>query len=914
MSAAGPDLLTADPLAASTGVVSPAAHQALRADIRRLSTLLGATIAHHGGQELLELVEEVRRRVRDDRDGVGALLAELDAGTAVAVTRAFSQYFQLANVAEQRHRSRELRNLRPPDRRPLRVVMERLAAEVPDRAEVEAVLARLQLRPVFTAHPTESSRQSVLAILRRVAEGLERDSPDEELGALVDLLWQTDEIRPGRPTVADEARGIVWYLEQLGERTVPDLVGEYEREARAVGFAVPAQARPLVLGSWVGGDRDGNPNVTPAVTREVLELHVDRVLRVHAEIVERLIGELSISSRVVGVSEELRASLARDRRVLPEVHDRFVRLNEHEPYRLKLSYVRARLEGTRARVAERRPHVPGRDYLGAAGYVADLAVLDRSLREHLGGRIADGTLARALRAARALGLHLAELDIREHGAKHHAALGALLDTVGELDRPYAELDRAERTTVLSRELMNPRPLVRRHYGVPEAARQVLATFDLLHDVQHEFGQDAARTYIVSMCQGVDDMLAAAVLAREAYMVELHSEPRSSVDLVPLFETVEELSRAGALLDELLSDPGYRRHVRNRGDLQEVMLGYSDSNKGAGITTSQWEIHRAQRQLRDVAARHGVRLRLFHGRGGSVGRGGGPAGEAVASSPFGTVDATMKLTEQGEVISDKYSLPALAHDNLEILLAAVLEATLLHQASRWPADVLARWDEAMTCVSDAARAAYQALVKTPGLPEFFAAATPVDELSRLNVGSRPARRPGAGGLDDLRAIPWVFGWTQTRMVVPGWFGLGSGLRVARAAGYGPVLAEMREWAFFANLLGNVEMTLAKTDLRIAQSYVSRLVDPDLHVILDVIAVEHESTHTEVLRLTGAPALLARRPVLRRTLAVRSAYLEPLHALQVELLARRREVDEPDADLQRALLLTINGIAVGMRNTG
>jgi phosphoenolpyruvate carboxylase len=792
--------------------------------------------------------------------------------------------------------------------------MERLAAEVPDRAEVEAVLARLQLRPVFTAHPTESSRQSVLAILRRVAEGLERDSPDEELGALVDLLWQTDEIRPGRPTVADEARGIVWYLEQLGERTVPDLVGEYEREARAVGFAVPAQARPLVLGSWVGGDRDGNPNVTPAVTREVLELHVDRVLRVHAEIVERLIGELSISSRVVGVSEELRASLARDRRVLPEVHDRFVRLNEHEPYRLKLSYVRARLEGTRARVAERRPHVPGRDYLGAAGYVADLAVLDRSLREHLGGRIADGTLARALRAARALGLHLAELDIREHGAKHHAALGALLDTVGELDRPYAELDRAERTTVLSRELMNPRPLVRRHYGVPEAARQVLATFDLLHDVQHEFGQDAARTYIVSMCQGVDDMLAAAVLAREAYMVELHSEPRSSVDLVPLFETVEELSRAGALLDELLSDPGYRRHVRNRGDLQEVMLGYSDSNKGAGITTSQWEIHRAQRQLRDVAARHGVRLRLFHGRGGSVGRGGGPAGEAVASSPFGTVDATMKLTEQGEVISDKYSLPALAHDNLEILLAAVLEATLLHQASRWPADVLARWDEAMTCVSDAARAAYQALVKTPGLPEFFAAATPVDELSRLNVGSRPARRPGAGGLDDLRAIPWVFGWTQTRMVVPGWFGLGSGLRAARAAGYGPVLAEMREWAFFANLLGNVEMTLAKTDLRIAQSYVSRLVDPDLHVILDVIAVEHESTHTEVLRLTGAPALLARRPVLRRTLAVRSAYLEPLHALQVELLARRREVDEPDADLQRALLLTINGIAVGMRNTG
>ncbi|MHA6796945.1 phosphoenolpyruvate carboxylase [Pseudonocardia bannensis] len=917
-----PEPPATDSVAAHAGVVSESEHEALRADIRRLSTMLGRTVSHQGGAELLELVEEVRRLSRAAVDGdddahaeITRLLSGLDAGTAVTLARAFSQYFQLANIAEQVHRSRELRTLRPPGDR-LRTLMQRLAAEA-DRDEVQAVLARTELRPVFTAHPTESSRQSVLATLRRVADALDRGASDDELAALIDLLWQTDEIRPGKPTVADEARAIGWYMEQLGRQAVPDLLAGFDAEATAAGFEVPSSARPLVLGTWVGGDRDGNPNVTPAVSAETMQLYADRALRIHLDLVDALVSELSVSTRVVGVSEELRGSLARDRRALPEVYDRYIRLNAHEPYRLKLSYIQARLENTRTRLAEGSPHVEGRDYLGSAGHLADLEVMDRSLRAHLGERIARGTLARAIRSARALGLHLAALDVREHSDAHHEALAALYARLGGEGTPYAELDREGRTALLSRELAGGRPLAARHGDLPEPADRVMATFDMLHDAQHRYGEEAASTYIVSMAKGADDLLAVAVLAREAGMVDL-SEPtgRSSVDLVPLFETVEELSRAGTLLDELLSDPGYRRHVRQRGDLQEVMLGYSDSNKGAGITSSQWEIHRAQRQLRDVAARYGVRLRLFHGRGGSVGRGGGPSGQAVAASPFGTVDATMKLTEQGEVISDKYSLPALARDNLEITLAATLDATLLHQSARWPAATLARWDETMTVVSDAARAAYRKLVESPGLPEFFAAATPVDELGRLNVGSRPSRRPGHGTptLDDLRAIPWVFGWTQTRMVVPGWYGLGSGLRAAREAGYGPVLDEMREWAFFANLLGNVEMTLAKTDLRIASNYVGALVDPAHQGIFDDIRAEHEQTLREVLRLAGTTTLLARHPVLRNTLEVRAAYLEPLHHLQVELLGRRRSVDEPDPDLHRALLLTINGIAAGLRNTG
>ncbi|MEQ3552030.1 phosphoenolpyruvate carboxylase [Pseudonocardia nematodicida] len=915
--------LAPDSLSAHSGVVSESEHQALRADIRRLSTMLGLTLSEQAGPEILELVEQVRHRARDSArgeagpDAVAGLLDGVDTGTAVLLARAFSQYFQLANVAEQLHRSRELRELRPADARPLRTVLRRLAAEA-DPDEVAEVLSRAELRPVFTAHPTESTRQSVLGILRRVVVALDRGASDTEVGALVDLLWQTDDIRPGKPMVIDEARNIAWFAARLGERTVPDLLDEFAVEAAAAGLEVPADARPLVLGSWVGGDRDGNPNVTPDVTREVLGLNADRALRIQNDLVEQLIAELSISTRVMGVSEELRGSLARDRRALPEVHDRFIRLNAHEPYRLKLSYVQARLENTRRRIAERGEHVEGTDYLGSAGYLADLAVVDRSLRAHRGARIADGTLARTLRSARALGLHLMELDVREHSQKHHDALGAIFDEIGELEKPYGSLTREERRALLSDELRGRRPLVRRHYGVPEAAAGVLDTFDTLHALQHEFGQDVARTYIVSMARDVDDLLAVAVLARESYMLEIGSEnPRSSLDLVPLFETVEELSRAGELLDGLLSDPGYRRHVTNRGDLQEIMLGYSDSNKGAGITASQWQIHRAQRQLRDVAAEHGVRLRLFHGRGGSVGRGGGPAGEAIASAPFGSVDATMKLTEQGEVISDKYSLPSLAHDNLEILLASMLDASLLHQASRWPAEKLARWDEVMDCVATAATDTYRTLVGDPALPAFFTDATPVEELGRLNVGSRPSKRPGDGEptLDDLRAIPWVFGWTQTRMVVPGWYGLGSGLRAAREAGYAEDLAEMRSWAFFRNLIGNVEMTLAKTDLRIASNYVSALVDPERQGLFEQIRAEHELTRKELLAVTGESQLLARHPVLRNTLSVRNGYLEPLHHLQVELLAQRRAAGgEPDPDLERALLLTINGIAAGMKNTG
>jgi phosphoenolpyruvate carboxylase len=916
--------MTLDSIAAQAGVVSESQHQKLRADIRQLSVLLGETLIRQGGEELLKLVEQVRvlakAAAREGTAEIRTLLSTLDIGTAVQLARTFSTYFQLANVAEQLHRSREQRTQVGGRRGPLRALVDRLARDV-DRAEVEAVLARMQLRPVFTAHPTEVSRTSVQGILRQVADVLDqelpRDQMQRQLARLVDLLWQTDEIRRGQPTVLDEARAAAYYLEQLGTRAVPDLLEDLEDELARAAYVLPSQSRPIVLGSWVGGDRDGNPNVSPQVTLDVLRLYAERALTIQLTLIEQLVQELSVSTRVVGVSEELRCSLAWDRRLLPEVYDYYIRLNADEPYRLKCSFIHARLTRTQQRIRENLPHQDGQDYLGAQSYIADLEVMDASLRAHLGERIAEGMLARTLRSARALGLHLAALDVREHAEVHHAALAALYDPLDELPRRYAELDRRERTALLSHELAGRRPLTARYAQLPTTAADVLAVFDTIRTAQQSFGESAASTYIVSMAKGVDDVLAAAVLAREAGLITLApSGVRCTVDLVPLFETTTELRRAGELLDEMLRDPSYRQLVTARGDLQEVMLGYSDSNKDAGITTSHWAIHRAQRQLRDTAALHRVRLRLFHGRGGSVGRGGGPAGEAVAASPYGTVDATLKVTEQGEVISDRYSLSTLAHDHLQILLAAVLEATLLHQTSRVSAEVLACWDEAMDVVSSAAHAAYRQFVGLPGLSEFFSTATPVEELSWLNVGSRPMRRPGSGKttLEGLRAIPWVFGWTQTRMVVPGWYGLGSGLRAARDVGLGPVLEEMRDWAFFTNLLGNVEMTLAKTDLRIAEHYVSALVEPSLQSLFDTIVSEYDLTKREVLRLTGGSTLLARHGLLRHTLQVRASYLEPLHHLQVSLLARRREVGEPDPDLRLALLRTVNGIAAGMRNTG
>lgn len=892
---------------------------ALRTDIRRLGNQLGAALVRQHGQPLLDRVEQVRaiarvlRRDQSSTKELADVLEDVELVDAIRLVRAFTVYFHLANTAEQVHRIDELKIARTQDRRfPETVARLRALGHADD--EILAAATTLDLRPVFTAHPTEASRRSILDKLAEIARLIEergdaragdtdRRRIDRRIDELVDAIWLTDELRRAQPTPEDEARSILYFLGEMVVDGLPELLDDVAATVEELGGDLGVRP-PIRFGSWVGGDRDGNPNVTPATTVAVLGFQRSRALRILIDEIEGLSAELSVGLAVTGISDDLAAQLEEDGDHFPSVTARFRSLSAGEPYRQRCAVIHERL--LRAVGDSVGPHA----YDQPRELAADLAQLADSLVDNGGALLANGRVARVRRIVETIGFHLATLDIRQHAAVLHEALA---DRFAPLGVAYESLDRAERTELLASELGSRRPLA----PPTSSASQTVELFDVIRHGLHEAGDGVIKSVIVSMTQGVDDVLAPAVLAREVGLVDITGGV-ARVGFVPLFETIDDLRSCGAVLRALLAVPAYRELVRLRGDVQEVMVGYSDSNKDGGITTSQWEIHKALREIAAVSDETGVRIMVFHGRGGTVGRGGGPTNAAILGQPAGSVDGLMKITEQGEVIADKYGLPRLAQRNLDLALSAVLEATVSHREPRNAPAVVAEWNDVMELMSGAAYDAYRAFLERPGLVEYFTTSTPVEELGAMNIGSRPARRTTTGaGLAGLRAIPWVFGWTQSRQIIPGWFGVGTALEAARAAGHDETLATMfAEWQFFGTFLSNVEMTLAKTDLAIARTYVDRLVDPSLHGLFDAVVEEHDRTVEQLASLTGG-GLLGDLPVLQRTLAVRDIYLDPINLLQVELLARSRAAspDSPDAArLQRALLLTINGVAAGLRNTG
>ena len=830
---------------------------ALRADIRRLGHQLGNTLVRQHGEELLEAVERTRTLTRHLREpgsnrDVTAELHDLfddtDVSHAILLVRAFTVYFHLANVAEQVHRIEDLNSGSSNSANQFGETVQSLVDSGISPTDIAELVGRAELRPVFTAHPTEASRRAILDKLAQVSSLIEQrlDSRrteaelhriDRHVEEVIEAIWQTDELRHVRPEPLDEARSVLYYLGQTVRDAVPELLDDMQAALRSIGQQLPDDRVPIRFGTWVGGDRDGNPNVSPETTNRVLGLQRRHALEILVAEVIAMGHELSVSTRVHDVSDELREAVEADRRALKDIAHR---VDWSEPYRIRCEAIRRRLIATSDGDTSRS------GYRSPADLDADLAVIEKSLRDNGGGLLADGILSRVRRILWMIGFHIATMDIREHSDRHHDALTTLFSAN---DFDYAGTSAEQRATLLAAELESRRPLA--PPGTSDDAG-ALALFRMLRAIMDRDGDEVIESYVISMTQGVQDILAPVVLAREVGLIDL-AHDTARIGFVPLFETIDDLRSIGPTLRALFAIEPYRRIVDLRGGTQEVMVGYSDSNKDGGITTSQWEIHKALRAIREISDETGIPIRVFHGRGGTIGRGGGPTHASILS-------------------------------------------------------------QIMDGMADDAYAAYRGFVETPGLVDYFTTSTPVEELGEMNIGSRPARRRGATtGISDLRAIPWVFGWTQSRQIIPGWYGAGSGIAACRAAGHGDELRLMyRDWQFFRTFVSNVEMTLTKTDLSIARHYVERLVDPSLHHLFDAVEDEYNRTEAEIRAITGAD-LLAEKPTLRRTLAVRDAYLDPLNVLQIEMLHRSRS-GLPDEELQRGLLLTINGIAAGMRNTG
>ncbi|MCA9783366.1 MAG: phosphoenolpyruvate carboxylase [Candidatus Cloacimonetes bacterium] len=900
------------------------ADRALRSDVRLLGDLLGQVISDLGGPPLLARVEGARQLARDRRAGndeagqeLQNRLAGLSPAAARELTRAFSSFFSLANLAEQVHRIRRRREQSlegvPPQPGSLSAVLRELAGQGLVLSQIREILGQLEVMPVFTAHPTRAMRRTLLVKSQRMARSLQirLDQPEPtpreaariqaELRRQIELAWQTEEQPTARPTVADEVEYVLFHLIEVVYVILPGFYASLSRaleEAYGPGAGADLPCPLIRFGTWVGGDMDGNPNVGAHTVRATLERQRQLILGRYRDELAELAEEFSQSEHRVSVSRAVHARVTAYRELLPERAGNLPRRSADMPYRLLLTLMQYRMEATMAETAGA--------YESAETLLEDLALIRTSLLAPGGGRGGLQVLLALEQRVRTFGFHLATLDLRQDSELHRRVAGRLLDRPGFMD-----LDPTQRADELRAALEAPldeTATTRAESDDPESVR-CLDVLRTIKDMRTRHGARAFGPYIISMAQGADDLLALLLLARHA---GLEREARIELDVSPLFETVDDLLNARSTVSSMFADPVYREHLRGRGNRQLIMLGYSDSSKISGIAASRWALYQVQEELGELADEAGVELSFFHGRGGTVGRGGSKPRSAILADPCGALRGHLRLTEQGEIVHAKYGLRGLAERTLELLSGAVLQTTALCSPRSRPEP---QWTGIMDLVASAGRADYQELVHHhPQFHDYFREATPIDVIERLEIGSRPPSRRSGRGVENLRAIPWGFSWTQNRHLLPGWYGVGRGLQTAAERFGADELARMAaRWPFFANLLADLAMVLAKADLEIASRY-AELAGPVGESVFPVIRERWLETRDWVLRLRGEDELLDLEPALQRSIRLRNPYVDPMSLLQVDLLSRWRASGREDRELETALFETVRGISQGMQNTG
>ncbi|MBJ6361136.1 phosphoenolpyruvate carboxylase [Paenibacillus sp. GCM10012307] len=918
----------------------------LRRDVRFLGNILGEVLVHQGGKELLEIVEKIREMSKTLRaeflpelyDEFKKVTEGLSPEIRHQVIRAFAIYFQLVNIAEQNHRVRRKRDyersageaVQPGS---IESAIKELKEQNVSIEDVEDMLSGISLELIMTAHPTEATRRAVMDIHKRMAaEVMELDNPTltyrereklrEKLLNEVLTLWQTDELRDRKPTVLDEVRNGMYYFEETLFEVLPNVYEELERNLEKYypgrDWHVPTYLR---FGSWIGGDRDGNPSVTANVTWETLAMQRQLVLSKYESILKELVNVLSFSTNIVHIPDELLESIRKDEDAIGTVQCVEFRRNEKEPYRTKVSYMIEKLINTR----DESLKGTNKRYNSPEELKQDLYIIDRSLRHHFADYVADTHVRKLIRQVELFGFHLSALDIRQHSKEHENAMTEILAKMHIVEN-YSDLSEDEKIELLHNLLKDPRPLTSGHLTYSESTRECLDVYQTVYRAQQEFGDNCISSYLISMTQGASDLLEVMVFAKEVglFRQEADGSIVCTLQSVPLFETIDDLHAAPAIMSSLFELPIYRSAVKARGDLQEIMLGYSDSNKDGGVVTANWELRVALKEITAAATAYDVMLKFFHGRGGALGRGGMPLNRSILAQPPHTVGGGIKITEQGEVLSSRYSMQGIAYRSLEQATWALITSARL---AKFPPNKLEdstkeQWEEIAKTISETAQNKYQDLIfRDPGFLTFFRESTPLAEVGELNIGSRPSKRKNSDRFEDLRAIPWVFAWTQSRYLLPAWYAAGTALNeyVNGSEQNLATLKQMYEhFPFFRSLIDNLQMALAKADLIIAREYASMIKDEEIRTrIFGLIEQEYKLTSEMILKISGQHEILDNVPVIQESIRLRNPYVDPLSYLQVQLVQELRELrskDEDDTELLREVLLTINGIAAGLRNTG